>query len=454
MAEQIDTIRVHVGHISESLAQNITDLEQRLGKYAEVVGGIELHKKDGQDTYFGYVTVNVSESQWKRMNSAVNGTVFKGTKLTLARARPDYRERYGFHASRQQSKNKVLLNADQLKRKYQEKPREEGVVYGRLRTVPRKDMRHMTFRVVKGDRVIKLRTNRTKLWGYAKDKKLDALVFTYDNGLWKDSHGDVVETARLEEAVTDAVATSADTGEERERNISILDSIFAGSKDPSRMELSDEEDGQVPDTVDDDDDMQVMIDNREGEATVVEFGDDEPAETPKPAFAFNWDEDEEDNDDNTEPANAESANTETGPRVNDTSTLRSLFNPADDSGGFRLFGGDDDEDEDVPDAAEKTADASADDVLAPILNPVAVEELPPAVLRGKMGLFFGHFDSPFLYSQTQAARMDPGTFDRTKWEESFWANRGDWNRELRKRRRDVTRQQRKRAMARTRPTAV
>jgi nucleolar protein 8 len=263
------------------------------------------------------------------------------------------------------------------------------------------------------------------------------MVFRYENGLWKDSHGEIVESIRQGEPAEDAMEqVEIGSGDERQMNISVLESLFSKDIKPMpKVSISDDEHDRDEGS-DINEEIELVIDDREGSNNIVQFSNTDDAAAPRPFTDVDWDEDD-----------VEEAGHKDAPPgaalVNDTSTLRSLFNPPEESNSFRLFRGED-ESSDIDEA-----ELPDNEVMAPILRPVTVEEVPLVTQRGSVGLFFGHFESPFLYSQTQAAKMDAGVFDRNKWEEQFWTSRGDWNRELRKRRRDVSRQQRKRAMARS-----
>lgn len=61
-----------------------------------------------------------------------------------------------------------------------------------------------------------------------------------------------------------------------------------------------------------------------------------------------------------------------------------------------------------------------------------------------VGLYFSHFDSPFLVAQTQISKLKEVKFnEELKYDEWFWENRGDLNREFRKLRRDALRRNKK-----------
>jgi len=89
--------------------------------------------------------------------------------------------------------------------------------------------------------------------------------------------------------------------------------------------------------------------------------------------------------------------------------------------------------------AADNEDNDGDDEAMP--DHVDVVEPSTALAPPTLGLFFTHA-SPYLRSQTQASKL-VATFDPKAWETEFFENRGEWNRELRKRRRDAVRSARR-----------
>lgn len=140
-----------------------------------------------------------------------------------------------------------------------------------------------------------------------------------------------------------------------------------------------------------------------------------------------------------------------GTNPNNTETLRTLFNPA-ESSGFKLALSEDDED--VDQLAQKQLEDLAEQqkLLKQIKKKQEAETLK--LQTHKFGLFWPHFDSPFLQTQSQLKKIDssvklPGDEEKAEdkedkegesaYEKWFWQQRGELSRECKRRRRDVVR---------------
>lgn len=147
--------------------------------------------------------------------------------------------------------------------------------------------------------------------------------------------------------------------------------------------------------------------------------------------------------------------------VNDTETLRSLFNPNQTSeSGFKLALDEDD--------IEETTNIPTQQQQQEFLNQIQLkqqeeqEQILPSASTTKFGLFWAHFDSPFLQTQSQLNKIGnvdelphlPGEEDcinvhginkmisnheETPYEQWFWGKRGELMRECKRRKRDVNR---------------
>lgn len=77
-------------------------------------------------------------------------------------------------------------------------------------------------------------------------------------------------------------------------------------------------------------------------------------------------------------------------------------------------------------------------------HPNDIEILPSLKKTRDVGLFFSHFDSPFLVAQTQINKLRQVRIsEELNYDEWFWNNRGELNREFRRLRRDVLRRNKK-----------
>lgn len=485
-------MRLHIGSISAQLAQDPSTLETRLAKYGSIIKPLELHQKPTAVDYFGYVTVSLSNTSFGQLKSALNGVKFKGSVLSVAEARPDWKQRWEADHAASTGKNAVKLTKDQAIRKYERPNREIDVIPGRERTTKRRNKTQMTVRVIIGDRKKIVQWNKKKLWGFMKEKQLEHLVAEYAHGKWRDHNGDIVETVDMTvkpvkkistlQSSTTTKAAGAETTtvneeeeedeemkEERERNLNILESMFGGAGSdeqsapmPMRMDDSEESDWEAltskkskitadPDFAD----PEEFIEPQEEKKAEPESEEVEEESSASSSSSSSSEESQSESESESEDEAEKQKEEDTEPKKNSTSTLRALFNPTEEATPFSLFGGGDDEDIDE--------DIVMDD---PIETPVIIHEAPkpsekaqqPAAARvyasTSKGLFFPHFDSPFLNSQSQVAGLAKFALDKEAWEKEFYEQRGEWNRTLRRRRRDVVRQIQKKNQAKRRTVAI
>lgn len=143
--------------------------------------------------------------------------------------------------------------------------------------------------------------------------------------------------------------------------------------------------------------------------------------------------------------------------INNTETLRSLFNPNEGveenkKSGFKLAL--DEEDEDIDE--QKEIDEKKQKELLKQIKKQQEEEFIKNQ-SSKYGLFWGHFDSPFLQTQSQVSKFGSGSdaiklpgesevietttenADESNYEKWFWSKRGEISRECKRRKRDVSR---------------
>lgn len=481
--------RIYVGSISQQLSDSIDDLSTRFSKYGKVVKDIELHKKPTLDSYFGYITLEITPQKFGELKKAFNKVKFKSSVLTIDAAKPDYQQRWAADKAR---KDPPLTKVDAL-RKYGKKRREIDVIPGRMRTTPRKKYKYMTFRIFIGDKKIMLKCHKKKLWGIVKDKKFDEMIWRYSNRKWLDGNGDVIESVDFQPIQTktgislikkddkDKQTTTATIGStveddeeeaERQRNLDILEKMFGGATEnfmpkasidtradddvPIKPESESEDTSSSDSDSSSDDDSSSDSDSdsdNEDESEKNEWEEDkhfkkvDQIESTKPKAKITTEEDVEMEDVSTKKEILKKP-------TNSTSTLRSLFNPTGDSGGFNLFGSNtDDIDEDMDneilkeiDEAEAAAKSQASKNGS---DPYFALNLPK-VNKVRKGLFFGHFESPFLASQSQVALLPTLDFDSEKWEEEFQEKRSSWSKKFKGRRKEALRQIEKKNKARRR----
>lgn len=81
--------RLYISGLSSS------DISHRLSSFGSIHSLEGFDKLDGvgQPRGFGYVELETSEERLKKCLSSLSGTMFKGRKIKIAEARPDFRAR-------------------------------------------------------------------------------------------------------------------------------------------------------------------------------------------------------------------------------------------------------------------------------------------------------------------------------------------------------------------------
>ncbi|KAF8622391.1 hypothetical protein AX15_007045 [Amanita polypyramis BW_CC] len=92
-SEQPITKRLHISGLTPALSA--TDISQRLSSFGTVkaIDGFGLLDGVGRPRKFGYVTIETTASKFARCCNSLSGTTWKGTKLRIGEAKPDFRER-------------------------------------------------------------------------------------------------------------------------------------------------------------------------------------------------------------------------------------------------------------------------------------------------------------------------------------------------------------------------
>ncbi|CEP22804.1 NOP8 [Cyberlindnera jadinii] len=465
--EELKVKRLFIGNISADLFKTPEDLEVRIAKFGSLKSKFELHFNSVRQNGFGYLDIEVSDKSFAKLKGALNGIKYKGGKLVIDEAKPAYEQRWEIDASRSNGpkRAKMLKNEYEFYKKIENinmtyKDRQE-IIPGRMRKKPRKGLKHMTLRVNFNGTVKVVKCHKTKLWGYEKNKKLRDLVYRYQNNVWKDGNEHIVERVtriRLKQGDNELVLEKQrddhklleEFGDEEEeaieveKNNKVLASIlgnfdfekpleyqeevdeFGGSDyeyNKSDLESDQEEFGLKPV------DLSKIEYVKEGE-----FSKDAPR-------AEHYDEDADDEVEDIEfvpTFGVESQVTAKEPQptlvegtVSNTETLRSLFNEDQSATTFNLI---EESDEDI-DKTRNPVEADIDLPQQPIVPIIAK-------VKQRKGLFFPHFESPFLVAQTQLNKLNTNV-DFTEWESTFWDKRAELTNEFKRRKRDSLRQMRK-----------
>ncbi|EKM50066.1 uncharacterized protein PHACADRAFT_264577 [Phanerochaete carnosa HHB-10118-sp] len=93
MAEEFITKRLHVSGLTPAITP--ADLSQKLGSFGTVkaLDGFGVLDVLGRPRPFGYVTLETTKLKLARCMNLLSGVTWKGTKLRIGEARPDFRER-------------------------------------------------------------------------------------------------------------------------------------------------------------------------------------------------------------------------------------------------------------------------------------------------------------------------------------------------------------------------
>ncbi|OWB55971.1 hypothetical protein B5S28_g1860 [[Candida] boidinii] len=271
--EKSHPVRVFIGSVSGSITAD--DLGKRLVRYGKVEKEIEKHQKPAIDTWFGYATLYTTDKEFKKLRKDLNGMSWKGAKLVIDKAKPDFKTEWEKDSRRQDTKIKQRRIRERLVAKRAERisHRDEvnynrNVIPGRMRVSKRKaDFKKLLLKVnVKG--VIKMiRCRKTKLWGFDKSRTARDLVARFVNGEWRDGTDHVVDRLTVKKFIQHAQphdvadlfgidmnedkANNAngeegideDQHEEREKNNKLLESLLAGFDFDRPVEVEEKEEG-------------------------------------------------------------------------------------------------------------------------------------------------------------------------------------------------------------------
>lgn len=484
--------RLFIGNISKAVAQDPNDLPNRISKFGTLKSEFELHHNEVRGLSFAHLDIEISDKDFTRLKSALNGVNYKGSKLVIDVAKENYQKRWEADHERPDKhiRGKMLKNQYDFFRKLENinktfKDRRE-IIPGRIRKTKRRDIKRMTFRVNFNGEMKTVRCYKTKLWGYEKNKKLRDLVYRFSNNVWKDGNEHIVErvvkplklsqngqTLTIERVADEEdergnqllkdLGDDEEAEEEKERNNKLLASLL-GTFDfdkPLNPKEEDEEyansdyeyEGALNNYSDDESYDEANTNGieyvKEGEFAnqkTVNFADDDDEEDDieqtdrmEVDEQENEEKAEEDDDEDlefmptfgqAEPEPPKEPQVAEG-TISNTETLRTLFN-AEEEGTFKLI---EESDEDI-DQEKKTF---AEDVVLPENN---IASIIAPKQKNRKGLFFPHFDSPFLVAQTQLNKLSTN-IDFEEWENSFWDKRSEWTKEFKRRKRDVLRQLRK-----------
>ncbi|KAG9084902.1 hypothetical protein FRC06_003836 [Ceratobasidium sp. 370] len=110
------TTRLHISGLTPSITQN--DLKQRFATFGEVreVDGVGKLDGLGQPKKFAYVTLESTQAKLARCMNLLSGSTWKGARLRIGEAKPDYRARHELETNPPPPTPRPKLDAAALKR--------------------------------------------------------------------------------------------------------------------------------------------------------------------------------------------------------------------------------------------------------------------------------------------------------------------------------------------------
>lgn len=121
--------RIHIGNISQKLAESKDSLEARLGKFGKVTGSIDLRTKPVNDFYYAFVDMEILDKQFEKLKMSLNGILFMGRKLTISLAKEDYLQRWKKDSGRPETSKAVLAKQANIAAARIERIREANAKY-------------------------------------------------------------------------------------------------------------------------------------------------------------------------------------------------------------------------------------------------------------------------------------------------------------------------------------
>ncbi|CUS24977.1 LAQU0S23e00276g1_1 [Lachancea quebecensis] len=439
--------RLFVGNIFNDPEGILKELYHRFQRFGRCIS-TEFERHD----HFGYIDMKFDdEAAFLKLKQSFNGVKFKGNALRVDAAKMGWRERWKLDQERGQiverAKEKQIQKSQWEHFKKLENIEmswidRQQLIVGRMRRTPRSraQLRNITFRISRDGQLKVYKCHKNKLWGYERNKGPRDLVCKFtDRRYWRDGNDHIVDKLDYSRTASHWGARSDNYVQTTEDDQIEEDS---SEKDKTKDVLAD-----ILGSYDFDKPLALEEDQEEDAASDYEYNalfedsqtNGKKIETPVKRATENLPSTSEDEEQEFiptfAPASAE-AETSTNGESN-VEKLRSLFSSGHQAGDFRLI---DESDEDI----DKEKNAPPVDVprgeQLPVLDTHADVEGP--ALSSK-GLFFPHFTSPFLHSQSQLAKIKSPTDHQelfANWENHYWENRAAWTKEMKSKKRDAIRQ--------------
>lgn len=510
MAEK--DFRIFVGGISANLAGSIGDLQKRMEKYGQVLGDFETHFNEVQDKHFAFITLKTTAAKVGSLQKVLNGVNFKGSKLVIDLAKPDWEEKWKKDSRRQdmkisQRKQRQKITDARMERisKKDVNPFELALVSkGVMRDAKRKDLKNMTIRVEIRGRVRIIKCKKTKLWGIAKNRGIKDLTNRFIAGEWRDGSDHVIDRLTRKVLIFDddgikvqdyekTESVNEELVEEHGKTNKVLEGLLSKYNFDKPIEFEEEEDpvagsdyefNKNSDNEEEEDevlDIKYQVPEKDcvkpsQETIVKEYLEEHPELLHQSGLPAPHDEDDDEDDDefyktlkakySDEEEQEEQEEREQEQEQEEEEVEDQVMQDEDHDDEFiPSFASKpvvevDEDEEFIPSfgQAEESTNSNTTEALRSLLNPVDIESHrvsePEAVIvedvpapefqhKKNLGLFFSHFESPFLVAQSQINKFTNVDINEEGWDKWFWENRGELNREFRRRRRDVLKKNRK-----------
>ncbi|KAM3162304.1 RRM domain-containing protein [Lachancea thermotolerans] len=440
--------RLFVGNIFNDPEGSLKELHHRFQRFGKCIS-TEFERYD----HFGYIDMEFdNEAAFLKLKQSFNGVKFKGNALKVDIAKMGWKERW--EMEQEQGQRVEQVKEKQIRKSQWEHFKKleninmswidrQQLIAGRMRRTPRgrAQLRNITFRVNQDGELKVYKCRKNKLWGYERKKGPRDLVCKFtDHHYWRDGNDHIVDRLDYSRAAphwgprrdTNIQTTEDDHSEEesfeKDKTKDVLANIL-GNFDFDKPLALEEDEGEDAAS---DYEYNALFEGNEASGRKTEVAAQPAAEKSPEASE---DEEQEEFIPTFAPAGTE-AESSTGSE-NNVEKLRSLFNPGHQGADFRLI---DESDEDIDN--EKSVPQT--DV------PYEEEELvlethvdAEAPTHSSKGLFFPHFTSPFLHSQSQLAKLKPPTDHQelfSNWENHYWENRAAWTKEMKSKKRDAIRQ--------------
>ncbi|SCU84384.1 LAME_0C09274g1_1 [Lachancea meyersii CBS 8951] len=461
--------RVYVGNVVEDHVDTLVELKPRFDRFGRCLS--ETFESHG---HFAYITMEFTdESAFLKLKNSLNGVRFKRNVLRIDLAKPSWREQ---RESEQEDENRINAEKQKqlLKQQWEYHKKIENIqmnwidrqqtIQGRMRESvrPKSQLRNATFRILQDGRLKVYKCFKNKLWGYERNKQPRDLVARFtDRRHWRDGNDHIVDKLdysrasswskhqRPEELLRSRDSGSTDREDQEvplDKTRDVLDDILGGFDFDKPMVLQENEDEDISDSSDYEfsalyrdaaREKVLQPTDQQKDIPKTEETPAEPESQAKEEFTFNFEGKKGMNNELVPTFGIEPSN----PETNNTENLRSLFNPEDaETANFKLMR-EPNEDIDVNKAVhEPEAPARS------VFEDIAVESQNIESQNTTKGLFFPHFASPFLHSQSQLAKLKTSNeLDKlfADWDNEFWENRATWTKEMKRRKRDAVRQYRK-----------